>query len=62
MIYGPGASQQYSAKHQNQLPLIRTESHDSKMKDRYGALAQTSGQPLRNSYKISNSQGANAVQ
>jgi len=39
MIYGPGASSQFSAKHANNtgnhnLPLIRTESHDSKLKEK----------------------------
>jgi len=50
MIYGGGATSQFSVKHSantgtNNLPLIpRTESHDSKLKERdqnqrFGALA-----------------------
>jgi len=44
MVYGQGAASQFSVKHQaNNLPLIRNESHDSKLKEntqRFGTLAQ----------------------
>jgi hypothetical protein len=68
VIYGASQSG-FSAKHATgNLPLIRTESHDSKLKERdvnlrFGGLSNMPNQSLRQShnFKVSSSQGANPV-